>query len=80
MLFRYRARNWPETLDADERETWDDFRLTRLTDPSFGASITIETYQQRLAELAETHATDPNKLAILEALSQWGERVMDADL
>jgi exodeoxyribonuclease-1 len=80
MLFRYRARNWPETLGAEERETWDEFRLTRLTDPSAGGSITIEAYQQRLADLAETHAADPDKLAVLEALSQWGERVMDADL
>jgi exodeoxyribonuclease-1 len=31
LLFRYRARNWPETLDADERLRWEEFRQARLT-------------------------------------------------
>jgi len=26
LLFRYRARNWPETLALDERERWEQFR------------------------------------------------------
>ncbi len=80
MVFRYRARNWPETLSPDECERWDAYRLTRLTDPAGGGSITIDQYAQRLAELAVTHATDTAKLAVLEALSEWGETVMDADL
>jgi len=80
MVFRYRARNWPETLTPDERETWDAYRLTRLTDPSGGGSITIDQYEQRLTELAEVHATDPAKIAVLEALSEWGDSLMDAEL
>ena len=79
MLFRYRARNWPATLSPDERETWDAFRLSRLTEPEGGGSITLDRYAQRLAELAETHAEDPAKLAVLEALSEWGEAVMDCE-
>src|SRR3546814_11358957 len=31
LLFRYRARNWPETLDADEHMRWQNFRQARLT-------------------------------------------------
>jgi exodeoxyribonuclease-1 len=79
MLFRYRARNWPATLSPEERETWDAFRLSRLTEPEGGGSITLDRYAQRLAELAETHAEDPAKLAVLEALSEWGETVMDCE-
>jgi exodeoxyribonuclease-1 len=79
MVFRYRARNWPETLTPDERETWDAYRLMRLTDPGGGASITIDQYEQRLIELAEANAADPAKLAVLEALSEWGDTLMDAE-
>ncbi|HPT27802.1 MAG TPA: hypothetical protein PLZ95_15390, partial [Bryobacteraceae bacterium] len=30
LLFRYRARNWPATLSAAERERWDAYRRERL--------------------------------------------------
>ncbi|MBK5966676.1 exodeoxyribonuclease I [Thiocystis minor] len=78
MLFRYRARNWPESLTSEEREDWDAERLTRLTDPDGGGSIQIDHYEQRLMELTEIHAADPGKLKILEALSGWAEQVLDA--
>ncbi len=80
MLFRYRARNWPETLTPEEREDWDAERLVRLTDPVGGGSIQIDQYEQRLMELAATHATDPAKLRILDALSSWSEQILDAGM
>jgi exodeoxyribonuclease I len=78
LLFRYRARNWPETLSPEEREDWEAYRFTRLTDPQGGASLQIEDYEVRLAELAEIHDDDPARLAILEALGDWAEQVLDA--
>ncbi|EXJ13708.1 exodeoxyribonuclease I [Imhoffiella purpurea] len=80
MLFRYRARNWPETLSPEEREDWDAYRFERLTDPDGGGSIQVDGYQARLAELWETVGEDPAKAPVLEALSDWAERVLDADL
>lgn len=79
MLLRYRARNWPETLTPEEREDWDLFRLARLTDPAGGGSIVIDRFEQCLSELAEQYADDPGKLAILEGLAEWAERVLDAE-
>jgi exodeoxyribonuclease-1 len=79
MLLRYRARNWPETLTPEEREDWDLFRFARLTDPAAGGSIVIEPFEHCLSELAERYAGDPGKLAILEDLSEWAERVLDAE-
>ncbi|RKT46862.1 exodeoxyribonuclease I [Thiocapsa rosea] len=79
MLLRYRARNWPETLTPEEREDWDLFRLARLTDPDAGGSIVIEQFEQCLSALTEQYARDPDKLAILEDLAEWAERVLDAE-
>ncbi|CRI67999.1 Exodeoxyribonuclease I [Thiocapsa sp. KS1] len=79
MLLRYRARNWPETLTPEEREDWDLFRLARLTDPAAGGSIVIDQFEQCLSELSEQYAGDPGKLAILEDLADWAERVLDAE-
>ncbi|ADC63393.1 exodeoxyribonuclease I [Allochromatium vinosum] len=78
LLFRYRARNWPETLTPEEREDWDAYRFMRLTDPDGGASLQIEGYEARLAELAGVHDDDPARLAILDALGDWAEQVLDA--
>jgi len=33
MLFRYRARNFPHTLNQDEQQRWQQFRRNRLADP-----------------------------------------------
>ena len=30
MLFRYRARNWPQSLSQEERMRWEDFRRNRI--------------------------------------------------
>jgi exodeoxyribonuclease-1 len=78
MVFRYRARNWPLSLTSDEREQWAAWRLTRLTDPAGGGSIDLERYDERLAVLAQTHAADPAKLHLIEALAAWAETLMDA--
>jgi exodeoxyribonuclease-1 len=30
ILFRYRARNWPESLSEEEQEQWQQYRQQRL--------------------------------------------------
>ncbi|MBK5930975.1 exodeoxyribonuclease I [Halochromatium salexigens] len=79
LLFRMRARSWPETLSEDEREAWDAWRFERLTDPDAGAALTIDAYEDRLARLRAEHGADPRALAILERLERWGEQVMSAE-
>jgi len=78
MLFRYRARNWPQTLTEAEREDWDAYRLERLTESGAGGSITVDVFQQRLADLRSEAQGAPERLALLDELGQWSERVMDA--
>ncbi len=75
MLFRYRARNWPETLSADERGCWEEFRLARLNDPDMGG-ISIAHYRDCIERLLSDPATPPEKRSVLEALMQWGERLI----
>lgn len=77
MLFRYRARNWPETLSPKEREEWDAWRFERLTDPEAGASITVDKYLDRIAVLRSEHERDEPKQALLDDLVAWCERIMD---
>ncbi|NRB42117.1 MAG: exodeoxyribonuclease I [Pseudomonadales bacterium] len=70
MLFRYRGRNFPESLTAEETQRWQDFCQRRLMDENAGASIVETEYSQRLQRLLIER---PEKKAILQALQQWGQ-------
>lgn len=76
MLFRYRARNFPETLNNDEKNQWNEYRRQRLTDPAIGT----RTYNQFKAEITELQ-TGPDitgdQLVILEDLLEYGKTILD---
>jgi exodeoxyribonuclease I len=74
LLFRYRARNWPETLNAEERERWETFRLQRLTRPTALTKLTLSDYFAELAALRNDSAY-AEKFSILDQLQAWGERL-----
>ena len=46
LLFRYRARNFPDTLSEQERQRWQLFCQQRLSDPQMGAPNTLGDFQQ----------------------------------
>ena len=73
MLFRYRARNWPETLSGDEARRWDEYRMERITAPGGGSSITLDEYRARLAKLIIDPGSDAGKRAVLSQLADWPE-------
>ena len=75
MLFRYRGRNWPQTLSEPERSAWDSYRRRRLSDPAGGASLGLAEYRQRLAQLRGECADDRDKRALLDELEAWGDRL-----
>ncbi len=72
LLFRYRARNWPETLDAGERARWDDYRRQRLQDDSGLSECGFEAYFSDISRLRAEAGDDSRRLALLERLEQWG--------
>lgn len=73
MLFRYKARNYPESLNEEESLQWQDFRFQRLTNPDGGASITMEEYQEKLEGMYQHYENDEAKSAILHQLMEWAD-------
>ncbi|RDV27454.1 exodeoxyribonuclease I [Alteromonas aestuariivivens] len=74
-LFRYRARNYPQTLTADEMQKWQAHRQARLTDPGSPAAYTLEPFMFELESLAQEYASDINRQRILKALYQYAENL-----
>ncbi len=67
---RYRARNWSETLNEVEQKQWQDFCQARLANGDFDCPLTIEQFQQRLAELAQEELSEKQQKA-LQHLVAW---------
>ncbi|MCW8091978.1 exodeoxyribonuclease I [Alteromonas sp. ASW11-130] len=74
-LFRYRARNFPHTLNDIEVQRWQAHRRARLTDPQSSASITLERYLFEIEKLAVQYQNDPERTAILRGLYQYAENL-----
>lgn len=72
ILFRYRARNWPDTLDASECALWQTFRTRRLTVETDLTSLTLDAYFARIATLRAEPGCD---LVLLDQLDAWGHRI-----
>jgi len=75
MLFRYRARNWPQSLDEAERERWEEYRLARLFEPDGGGSITLDEYLATLDRLEADEALPSEKRALIPQLLAWAEAI-----
>ena len=75
LLFRYRARNWPETLGREERARWDQYRIQRLTRPDGGSSITLEAYRKELARLSIDVSLTEAQRQVVDALIEWPREI-----
>ncbi len=72
LLFRYRARHYPETLNQAERDEWASWRSKRLEFAPDGG-LTLDEYDTMLQQLSEHFSGQADKLQILIELKSWGE-------
>lgn len=78
LLFRYRARNYPDTLDTTERSRWNDYRRQRLLGDASLGEQTLPQFTAQLDALAAEHADDAGKLALLQQLRDWGTHLQSS--
>jgi exodeoxyribonuclease I len=76
MLFRYRARNFPESLSAEEHAQWEEYRFQYLTDSEAGASICLEDYQSLIENLQSDSSLDVGKQTLLADLLEYGDQLL----
>ncbi|GAA4025966.1 exodeoxyribonuclease I [Actimicrobium antarcticum] len=75
LVFRYRARNFPATLAAEESERWEQHRSDRLFEGSAGAR-TVDALFGEIDALSET--ADERGEEILGALYEYVELIAPA--
>lgn len=76
LLFRYRARHFPESLSAEEQLQWQEFRYQRLTDPEWGASITLDHYQEIIQQRLAAPGLSEQQAHILQQLLDYGDDIL----
>ncbi|WP_281549658.1 exodeoxyribonuclease I [Kluyvera cryocrescens] len=70
LLFNYRARNYPGTLDENEQQCWLEHRRQIFT-PEF-----LQAYAQELEMLYGQYEGDNEKLSLLKALYQYAQEIV----
>ncbi|MBK6290058.1 MAG: exodeoxyribonuclease I [Pseudomonadales bacterium] len=71
LLFRYRARNYPDTLSAPERLLWQEHCTARLRGAGERGLLNCESYHASIAKLRQERATDARAQALLDELQDY---------
>ncbi|MBY0453882.1 MAG: exodeoxyribonuclease I [Burkholderiaceae bacterium] len=72
LLWRYRARNFADTLSPEEAQRWEAYRAARLFD-GVGGARTVDQLSTEIDQLSET--ADERAEDILAALYDWAEEI-----
>ncbi|MDD2769761.1 MAG: exodeoxyribonuclease I [Methylococcus sp.] len=72
LLFRYRARNFPDSLSEEEQGRWSAFRRNRLAGE--GGGLGLAEFFSRIERLREQEL-DTSKLQILGELEAYGRNL-----
>lgn len=74
LVFRWRARNWPETLNAEEAARWRAHCAARVLHGAPGY-LSLQAFSEQLDAIVAASDDDERTMEIAEALSEWGERL-----
>ncbi|MCO6434415.1 exodeoxyribonuclease I [Nitrosomonas nitrosa] len=79
LLFRYRARHWPDTLSADELSQWKAICRQHLMEKNSGSSITLTEFVEKIANLRKVYADNAAAWRVLDAIETWGKELAAAN-
>ncbi len=77
LLFRYRARNYPHTLNPADTEKWERQRLQRLTSPADTRQLNPDSYRLEIEAARASHEGDGQAQKILDQLEAWGKQLCE---
>jgi exodeoxyribonuclease-1 len=74
MLFRYRARNYPETLSDDEQKQWLEHCHARLIDGESG-HFSFKDFRAEIVQLRAEMAADDPRTRLLDDVAAYGDEL-----
>ncbi len=76
LMFRYRARHFPATLGAGEREHWHDLLASRLLHEEGGAGMWAEKFFTSIEALRADPSSTGREWLILDQVEAWGRGLL----
>ena len=70
LLFRFRARNYPLTLNSEELQKWQQYSSNKLQYGGKGI-LSLDEFMMKLENLAMENENNPEKMAVLKALFEY---------
>lgn len=75
LLFRYRARNFPESLGSEERSHWQEYCFERITRDDLGV-LHLERLLEEIAVIREVSADDPKAMRLMDSLEAYTDTLL----
>ena len=77
LLFRYRGRNFPFSLEEHEIRKWQQYLQMRFYENNKRECLSLQEYFVEIETLMSQFINVPDKLRILQALKQHGNAIAD---
>ncbi len=73
LLFRYRARNWPDSLSLEEIGRWNTYRAARLGKESSQSEYSFESYYLQIEGCRAL--ANAEQQSLMDQLQVWGQSI-----
>ena len=77
LFFRYRARNWPASLTADDQRAWEEYRRGLFLTSDADGETALSRYQARLNALLTEPERNSTEINILTALQEYADNLIE---
>ncbi|MBT59166.1 MAG: exodeoxyribonuclease I [Acidiferrobacteraceae bacterium] len=78
LLFRYRARNWPESLSAEETVSWRNYCINKFKNREDKQDLNYDAFVKKTDQLSTSNDLNEEQRALLDDLSAWVVTLMDS--
>jgi exodeoxyribonuclease-1 len=74
LVWRYRARNWPELLSTNEKAQWDEFRHQRIQEGG-ATGPSLKDYRKTLSKMVIDPALSEQQRQLVDQLLEWPTQI-----
>lgn len=75
LFIRYKARNYPETLNDEEQLLWDEYKQQRLFGGEGVKSLTFDLFREKITELKQDPTQYPDRQHLLDEILNYAENI-----
>ena len=74
LVWRYRARNWPDHLSTHEKTQWDEFRRQRIQEGG-ATGPSLKDYRKTLSKMVIDPALSEQQRQLVDQLLEWPTQI-----